>query len=322
MTRPVGIGVLGGRSWIFQQAVGPALAESASCEVVAVAAASGPVDNAWGGEVVADYQAVIDHRAVEAVYLPLPNGLHRRWTEAAARAGKHVLCEKPLAGTAMDAQAMMAACLAGGVLLAEAYMTPFHPVPSALDALIRSGGLGRPVSARAAFTFPMPPEQAANYRWDPSQGGGALLDVGIYCLSPLLAFGGRPTELLAAAALTDRGVDASFTSVLRFDSELIATATCSFDAGEQQLLELVGTEGRVAVDQRPFTPGPEDDRLVIHRRDGSASEVVTGGANCYVGMVDAFARAVRGEQPWPRPDLDGLALLELMEHLRAAVRDH
>ncbi len=320
MNRPVGVGVLGGRSWIFQQAVGPALAESASCEVVAIAAASGPVEHAWGGEVVADYQAVIDHPAVEAVYLPLPNGLHRRWTEAAARAGKHVLCEKPLAGTATDAQAMVAACLANDVVLAEAYMTPFHPRSAALDALVRSGELGSPVSARAAFTFPMPPAQAANYRWDPTQGGGALLDVGIYCLSPLLAFGGVPVEVLAAATLTDQGVDASFTSVLRFSSSLIATATCSFDAAEQQFLELVGTEGRVVIDQRPFTPSPVDDRLVICRRDGSNDEIVTGAGNCYLGMVEAFVQAVRGHQPWPRSDLVGVRLLELMEHLRAAVR--
>jgi predicted dehydrogenase len=314
------VGVLGGRSWIFQQAVGPALAASAGCRVAAVAAASGPVVQPWGGEVVAGYQAVIDHPEVEAVYLPLPNGLHRRWTEAAARAGKHVLCEKPLAGTSAEAMAMVAVCREADVVLAEAYMTPFHPRSAALGGLIASGSLGRPVAGRAAFTFPIPPERSADYRWDPTQGGGALLDVGIYCLSPLLAFAGDPVELLAAATLTASGVDASFSAMLRSGPECLVTATCSFDAPEQQLLELVGSEGRVTIVERPFTPGLSDDRLMIHRRDGSVEEHHTGGGNPYLGMVEAFAAAVRGEAPWPRSAMEGVRLLELMEHLRRSVR--
>ncbi|HEX2851050.1 MAG TPA: Gfo/Idh/MocA family oxidoreductase, partial [Acidimicrobiales bacterium] len=129
-TPPVRWGVLAATATIARHAVLPALAESPKCRLVAVASASQPAGGyeAFGAErVLASYDAVVEDPDVEAVYIPLPNSLHAEWAIRAARAGKHVLCEKPLATSAVEASAMAEACDEAGVLLMEAYMTPFHP---------------------------------------------------------------------------------------------------------------------------------------------------------------------------------------------------
>src|SRR3989475_12428700 len=116
------------------------------------------------------YAALLDDPEVEAVYVPLPNSLHREWVERAAAAGKHVLCEKPLAPTPADAEAMAAACAAAGVTLLEAYMTPFHPRAMAIETLVASGRLGALRFARAAFTGVL--DRRDDHRWRPEMGGG------------------------------------------------------------------------------------------------------------------------------------------------------
>ncbi|MDQ3107593.1 MAG: Gfo/Idh/MocA family oxidoreductase, partial [Actinomycetota bacterium] len=125
MTSAVGWGVIGATANIAQVAVLPALAAARECEVVAVASEGRPDGGyeSFGASVLPTYEAVLEHPDVEAVYLPLPNSLHAEWTIKAAEAGKHVLCEKPLASTAIEATAMAAACDTAGVLLFEAYMT-------------------------------------------------------------------------------------------------------------------------------------------------------------------------------------------------------
>src|SRR5262249_15155215 len=165
------------------------------------------------------YAALLDDPEVEAVYVPLPNSLHREWVERAADAGKHVLCEKPLAPSAADGGAMAAACAAAGVTPLEAHMTPVPPPAPANAALVACGRrraprlLGALRFARAAFTGTL--DRRDDHRWRPEMGGGALLDVGIYCIAPLLAAAGRsPARVEAAASMTKSGVDASFSGWL------------------------------------------------------------------------------------------------------------
>ena len=137
------------------------------------------------------YAALLEDPDVEAVYVPLPNGLHREWTERAAAAGKHVLCEKPLAPTAADAEAMVATCAAAGVILLEAYMTPFHPRAAAVEALVRSGRLGA-LRFGSGRLHRGPRTAVTIIAGGRSRGAGPLLDLGIYCVAPLLAAAGRP----------------------------------------------------------------------------------------------------------------------------------
>jgi D-xylose 1-dehydrogenase (NADP+, D-xylono-1,5-lactone-forming) len=315
--RPVGWGVIGATANIAQLAVLPALAASPSSRLVAVASASAP-DGGYadfGAErVLASYAAVLDDADVEAVYVPLPNSLHAEWTIRAAEAGKHVLCEKPLASTALEAGAMAAACDAAGVLLFEAYMTPFHPRSERFEAILRSGRLGELRFARTAFTGVL--RDAGNHRWSPAMGGGALLDVGIYCLAPLLLAAGRsPVKLAASAVTTASGVDSSFAGWLDFGRGMTASFECSFETPERQRIEVVGTEGALTM-ERTFTPGVDDTALTIADRSGAVETIECGGGDPYLRMVEHVSAVVRGRESARRTPSDAIEVATLIDRLR------
>ena len=316
---PIGWGVIGATSQVAQKAVLPAIVASPWARLVAVASThAADVGGAGFGAVRAyrAYAALLDDPEVEAVYVPLPNSLHREWVERAAAAGKHVLCEKPLAPTPADAEAMAAACAAAGVTLLEAYMTPFHPRAMAIETLVASGRLGGLRFARAAFTGVL--DRPDDHRWRPEMGGGALLDVGIYCVAPLLAAAGRtPARVEATATLAKSGVDASFSGWLDFGDGFTATIECSFDAPERQSLEIVGTEAALLVD-RAHTPGPEDAAITLRHRDGRLEEIMAGAANPYRAMIEHFQSVVRGEAAPLRSCAASITLLTVLERLRAA----
>ena len=315
---PLRWGVIGASSWVAVKAVIPAIVGSPTARLVAVASQSAHAPPAAGRRSYQSYAALLDDPDVEAVYVPLPNSLHRSWVERAARAGKHVLCEKPLAPTVADAAAMAAASAASGVALLEAYMTPFHPRAAAVDALVRSGRLGDLRFARAAFTGVL--KRPDDHRWRPEMGGGALLDVGTYCVAPLLAAAGRPpARVEAAASMAHSGVDASFSGWLDFGGGFTAAIECSFEAPERQSLELVGTEAALLV-ERAFTPGPEDVSFTLRERDGRSREIVAGGADPYRAMID-HCRAVVREGVTPRRSVaDAIAVLSVLDRLRDAAR--
>jgi predicted dehydrogenase len=315
---PLAWGVIGATSWVAQRAVLPAIAASPAARLVATASRhADDVGAAFGAErSYRTYEALLDDPAVEAVYVPLPNSLHRPWVERAAAAGKHVLCEKPLAPTAADAEAMAAACAAAGVTLVEAYVTPHHPRAQAVAALVASGRLGALRFARAVFTGVL--SRPDDHRWRPEMGGGALLDVGVYCAAPLLAAAGRPpVRVAAAASLAPSGVDTSFSGWLDFGDGFATTLECSFQAPERQSLEIVGTEAALTV-ERAHTPGLTDVAFTLRGRDGRTEEIVGGGADAYRAMVDNFVAVVRGEVRPCRTLEDSVAVLATLDRLRSA----
>jgi len=297
----------------------PAIVANPGARLVAVAsqsAADGGGGRFKAARAYRTYAALLDDPEVDAVYVPLPNGLHREWVQRAAAAGKHVLCEKPLAPTAADAEAMGAACAEAGVVLLEAYMTPFHPRARSIETLVASGRLGALRFARTAFTGVL--DRPDDHRWRPELGGGSLLDVGIYCVAPLVAAAGRlPVRVEAAAVLAPSGVDAAFSGWLDFGDGFTATIECSFDAPERQSLEIVGTEAAVLVD-RAHTPGSEDVAFTLRHRDGRVEAMVAGGGDPYRSMVEHFQAVVRGEAEPRRSCADSVALLTVLERLREA----
>ena len=304
----VRFGVLGASSWVARDSVIPAIEDSPKAVLVRRASLA-------AGE---RYEDVLADPDVEAVYLPLPNALHRRWTIEAARAGKHVLCEKPLATTGQEAVEMAAACEAAGVVLCEAYMTPYHPRSTAIADVVRSGRLGSLRFGHAAFRFTH--RDPSDHRWQVAMGGGALADLGVYCLAPLLsAAGAPPTSLGASLVAGGDGVDASFSAWLAFDGGFAATIDCSFEAPEHQRLELVGTDASLVV-ERAFTPGPADTTLELRRGDGTVEVVESGGGNAYRGMVDHVCAAIRGDTTLRRPAAASIAALTVMDDLRGAAR--
>jgi D-xylose 1-dehydrogenase (NADP+, D-xylono-1,5-lactone-forming) len=315
---PLRWGVIGATSFVARRAVLPALSTSDTAELVAVASRSHGGAHLLradfgAGRSYDDYDALLADPAVEAVYIPLPNAMHHEWTLRCAAAGKHVLCEKPLAVSAAQAQEMAAACTEAGVLLMEAYMTPFHP--RAVEAVrIARQELGTLRGAHAVFTFPL--RDPRNHRWNPLMGGGALLDVGVYCLSPLLAVAGDdPVDMQASMRCIEGGVDATTSGALRFAGGLQATFECSFEAEEQQLLEIAGEQGTLRA-TRAFTGMRGDVELHLTHGDGRVEVRRTPGADPYLGMVEHFAAAARGVEPLRRGPEESVRLLRLMDHLR------
>ena len=310
--------MIGATSWVAQAAVLPAIAASADARLVAVASLhADDAGSRFGAErSYRAYDDLLADPAVEAIYVPLPNSLHRSWVERAAAAGKHVLCEKPLATTAADAEVMAATCAKAGVTLLEAHVTPHHPRARAIAAIVASGRLGALTFARAVFTGVL--SRPDDHRWRPERGGGALLDLGVYCVAPLLAAAGRPPARVAASAsVTSAGVDASFAGWLDFGNGFTASIECSFDAPERQSLEIVGTDAGLTVD-RAHTPGMKDVAFTFRSRDGRVEEIVAGGADPYRAMIEHFGAVVRGETaPCPSPR-DSVAVLAVLDRLRAA----
>ena len=305
---------------VGRRAVLPALQRSPTATLTAIASrdagrAAAEAKRFKASRSYGAYQALLDDPEVEAVYIPLPNGLHREWTIRAAEAGKHVLCEKPLACNAEEAMAMADACTQHGVLLMEAYMTPFHRRTQAVLEIVHSGTLGELRFGHAAFTFPN--NDPLNHRWLPEMGGGALLDVGVYCLAPLVAVGGEPQGFAANQVLAPTGVDASFSGWLDFGNGFTADFTASFEAPEHQVLQITGTEASLTV-SRAFTAGARDRDLVITQRDGTRRTVREPGNDPYQTMVEHFAQAVRTSTPlWRTPD-QSVRLLALIDELRQA----
>lgn len=162
----------------------PGITRAAGVELVAMADVTAAVRELWSKaaptvRVYDDAAKLLADPAIEAVYIALPNSLHREWTIKAAQAGKHVLCEKPLATNTADALEMVNACETAGVTLMVAYMSLFNPLIEPLEAMIASGKLGRIHYVHGQYAYPLPPREGV-WRMDPVQGRGPLFDVGIY----------------------------------------------------------------------------------------------------------------------------------------------
>ena len=316
----VGIGVLGGAAFIARRAVLPAIEAADGVHLAAIASRSGTVDSRWANCEVDDYDDVLAHPGVEAVYLPLPNGLHEEWTIKAAIAGKHVLCEKPLAPTAHAARRMADACRERGVILAEAWMTPFGPRWQRVLADVAAGAIGDVDRVDARFTFTIGPEGSDNYRWDPQQGGGALLDVGIYTLGlPVTLWGATAERVVVHDRVDDErmmpgaAVDARTDATIAWADGQRAHVVCSFVDDEEQRLSAAGTNGTITVATEAFTGGID---ARDHHVGNSDDRTVSGeGGDPYQAMVEAFGRAVDGIEPWPRPADEAIALLELLDRI-------
>jgi xylose dehydrogenase (NAD/NADP) len=314
-------GVLGVSELVGRKAVLPALQASPTAELIAVASRDltrAQVEaKAFGaGRAYGTYGELLQDADLEAVYIPLPNALHALWTIEALEAGLHVLCEKPLACTAEEARRMAAAAeKADHHVLMEAYMAGFHPRLRRAIEMARGGALGKVLSLSSAFTFPN--RDPANYRWLAELGGGALLDVGVNSVDPLLAIAGEPLRVAGRQVASASGVDASFSGWLEFAGDVTASIFVSFDAPEHQHLTIIGTEARLDLD-RAFTAGPADRRMRLSRRSGEVEELDTGGCDPYVAMVEHFAAVVRGEAASQRPPLASVRTLEVLDRLRAA----
>jgi D-xylose 1-dehydrogenase (NADP+, D-xylono-1,5-lactone-forming) len=297
----------------------PGLRASARNELLALASRNPAQVQAWAQEfhvpkAYASYQEVLDDPEVDAVYIPLPNELHKIWVNAAADAGKHVLCEKPLALNAAEARAMVAYCRARGVVLMEAFMWRHQCRTTALRRLVAEGTIGELRLIRSSFSFPIDP---GDWRLDPTRGGGALWDVGCYGVSTARLFAGaEPEAAQAVARFGSTGVDLSLTAVLRFPGGVLGQIDCSFEQPFRCVYELIGTRGILEVPDAYLPPARPTARL---RGIDSAQDFVFDGYNQYAEMVDAFSLAVADDKHrLPDPAEDGLAQMTVLDTILKA----
>lgn len=260
------------------------------------------------------YEALLADADVDAVYISLPNTLHKEWTLRAVAAGKHVLCEKPIGLNAEEAQTMADAASRAGLLLQEAFMYRFHPQIERLAQLARGGAIGRLWLVRAGFTFTVGSEE--DIRLNQALGGGGLLDVGCYTVSISRLLLGEP-ERVAAAATFERGVDVRLSGLLSFPSGAAALIDCSLRAPERQFCEVVGTEGTIAL-PRPFLPG-EDPALIVLRRRDAEERIEIPGTDQYARMIDAFGEILRTGASPRYPVSDAVANMRALDLLRRSL---
>jgi predicted dehydrogenase len=318
---PLRWGVLGVAN-IAVRAVIPALQRAGNGRLVAIASrtAERARDAAQRLEIPrghASYEALLANPQVDAVYIPLPNSLHREWTIRAAEAGKHVLCEKPLAPAAADCEAMIAACRRAGVVLMEAFMYRFHPRTLRVAQLVREGALGDVRLVRASFTFRV--QSPENIRLQPHLGGGALYDVGCYGVNISRLVLGEPRSVTAFGHVGASGVDEVLGAVLQFDGDRLAVVDCGLTVSRRQEYEVVGTEGAMSV-PLAFLPGTSDCEIRLVK--GSEASVLTiPGINQYQLMVEHFADVVAGRSPLALPLEDAVANLRAIEAILRSARD-
>ncbi len=235
---------------------------------------------------------------IDVIYNPLPNHLHAEWTIKAIQAGKHVLCEKPLALSLAEVDAMSAAAESSGKLIAEAFMYRSHPQTLKTREIVADGRLGKIKMVRGSFTFMM--TNPDDYRWKPEMGGGGLLDVGCYPLSyTRFVLGAEPLEVFGWQVTGPTGVDELFTAQLRFPQNVFAQFDCSIKIPYHVFMEIVGDEATLII-PRPFNPGPKEKLYLT--KDGKTETIAVKGTESYLAEVEDMADAILLNKP-PRVSL-------------------
>ncbi len=281
--------------------IGAAVIEGArssdTAEIVAVASRSEESASAFADahgipRAHGSYEALLADPSVDAVYVPLPNGLHVDWAVRALQAGKHVLCEKPLDRRAARVEHAFDVAAREGLVLSEAFMWRHSPQTSRLRSLLDEGAIGDVRLVRASFSFPLAGD--ADVRLDAALDGGALMDVGCYCVSGARLVAGEPLSVSAVAVTGPSGVDLRQTGLLRFDGDVLATIDCGLDVAGRHELEVSGTGGRLVLADPWHCREP---RIVVER--GSEREIVeVPSANSYrLELEDVSAAIAEGRAP-------------------------
>jgi len=296
-------GILGCAN-IAKRSVIPGIQQSQNNEVVAIASRS--LENAQQTAqqlniptAYGSYEELLNDEQIDAIYIPLPNHLHKEWTLKAAAAGKHILCEKPIALNADEASEMINACSNAGVHLAEAFMYRHHPRYQMLKDIISEGAIGDIRAIRGCFTF----NSSANFgnvRFKQEWGGGSVYDVGCYPITAARLILEQEPEAVTAHAFfspSHDNVDMMTSGLIEFANGVALSFDCGMWAGGRNNLEVVGSDGLITV-PNAFVSGSEEGwSFFVHSKDG-IKEISVPIINQYAQQADDFA-AVILEQATP-----------------------
>ncbi|HEX9863828.1 MAG TPA: Gfo/Idh/MocA family oxidoreductase [Acidimicrobiia bacterium] len=325
MTDPVRWGVLGTADIAMSKVI-PAMQGSELSRVEAIASRDGErarvtADRLGIPKSYGSYEALLGDPEIEAVYIPLPNHLHAPWAIAAAEAGKHVLCEKPMAVTSDTAREMIEVADRAGVKLMEAFMYRLHPLWLEVRRLVDDGAIGDLLAIQSFFSYRnVDPDDIRNIV---AFGGGSLYDVGCYSVNVArLLFGSEPSTVKSVIRRDDAfGTDVLTSAILDFGGRH-ASFTCSTQLEDDQRVHLQGTTGRLLV-EIPFNIPPDRPTRIFAYSGGEPPvspgveihEVPT--ADQYGVQADVFSRAIRDDTAVPYPPQDAVANLEVMERIFA-----
>ncbi len=264
------------------------------------------------------YDALLNDPEIDIIYNPLPNSLHAEWTIKALRAGKHVLCEKPMALSLSEMDAIKVASQESNRVAMEAFMYRHHPQTLKVQELVADGSLGKLQLIKGSFTFML--TRAGDVRLEKELGGGSIWDVGCYPISyarmivgaePLEVFGWQVTgAVLSRRAATEgsveaqskdpTGIDESFIGQIRFPNDVHAQFDCGFASPFHAFIEIVGTDGTLNIPV-PFKPGKKEK--IFLTRDNKTTTIEIKGQELYIGEVEDMADAILLGKP-PRVSLD------------------
>ena len=259
------------------------------------------------------YDEVLQDASVDFIYIALPNGMHHEWSIKAMEAGKHVLCEKPIAANHREAREMFAVAEQTQRTLVEAFMYRTHPVIEQIIEQVRSGEIGEVRLMRANFSFARDVDPS-DARYHPGQAGGSLMDVGCYCVNFCRAITGQPpSDVTAMAHIHATGVDDYAAGVMKFGETTLATFTCGMTVKNDWSTFIAGTAGQIRIDN-PWFP---DGKYTITRPQGVKQMEYKTEMGPYSREAVAFSNAVSGvNPPWISPEdtLGNMETLDLLRH--------
>ncbi|RWN45789.1 MAG: oxidoreductase [Mesorhizobium sp.] len=335
-TTPIRWGILGPGS--IAQSFAGGVAASRTGKLVAIGARNpakpGLAESFPGARILDGYDALLADPDIDAVYISIPHPGHAQWAIKAAEAGKHVLCEKPLALTAFEADAMMHAARKAGTFLGEAFMYRLHPQTKKLVELIRSGVVGEIRMIKSSFGFAMPGFMPQHRLYANDLAGGGILDVGGYPVSMVRLIAGaalgqpfaEPDKVVGTAHLGQSGVDEWASALLHFPGGIVAEVSCSISLNQDNVLRILGTKGRIEVPDFWFAGGNRDvglGRIDIIASTGARETIsVEEKRHVYSFEVDAAGDAIRaGDQEFAWPGMawaESLGTLRVLDKWRAA----
>src|SRR5579862_9785067 len=244
----------------------------------------------WGiPRAYGSYEALLDDPEIEAVYISLPNTLHAEWSIKALEAGKHVLCEKPFTRHPEEVTAAFDTAERTGRLLTEAFMYRHNPQTAKLAELVAGGAIGELRLVRSVFSYSL--YDAGNIRLRTDVEGGALMDVGCYCVSGSRLLGGEPIAVKGEAWYGATGTDWVFTGTMRFPGDVLATFDCGTAMPDRDELEAIGSEGSLFLDDPWHCVRP----VIELRRDGAVERIELERQDSYRLELENLSDAIRGE---------------------------
>ncbi|MGB7338931.1 MAG: Gfo/Idh/MocA family oxidoreductase [Phototrophicaceae bacterium] len=325
MTEPIRWGILSTAN-IGVKKVIPAIQKSKNGMVTAIAsrnydraqevASMLNIPTAYG-----DYEALLADDTIDAIYIPLPNQLHAEWAIKCAEAGKPTLCEKPLASTADEAQTMVDAFAEKDILFAEAFMYRFHPQNQRARQMIHEGAIGTPQIMNATFSFAL--TNRDNIRLSADLAGGALMDVGCYCINSMrFITGEEPTKVAALANFgAETNVDEQIAGILEFPSGLRGHFDASLTTYKVHTYDIRGTEGRIVL-PTSFVPNDDQHTVIQHWQGDTYQEIEIEAVDQYQLMVEDFADALLNNRAPKFSPQDAVDNMRVVDRLLASARAH